>query len=112
MKRAKLARLANTTPPLHAVESFIVALTASSDGACFCGPSRQRGMVRVIYVDTDGRVSFSLFDGAVEIKYQHLNPATYFQEVVATARSVVLAGGTMSPVRTPRSIPFSSRQVG
>ena len=32
VKLAKLARLANTTPPLHAVESFIVALTASSDG--------------------------------------------------------------------------------
>ena len=32
IKLAKLARLANTTPPLHAVESFIVALTASSDG--------------------------------------------------------------------------------
>ncbi|PIL32767.1 hypothetical protein GSI_04884 [Ganoderma sinense ZZ0214-1] len=77
IKLAKLARLSNTTPPLHAVESFIVALTASSD---------------------DGRVSFSLVDGSVEIKYQHLNPATYFQEVVDTARSVILAGGTMSPM--------------
>lgn len=36
--------------------------------------------------------------GQLEIKYQHLNPSTYFQEVVQTARSVVLAGGTMSPV--------------
>lgn len=32
-KLAKLARLASTTPPLHAVESFITALSASSDGA-------------------------------------------------------------------------------
>ena len=38
-------------------------------------------------------------DGQVEIKYQHLNPATHFQEVIETARSVILAGGTMSPVR-------------
>lgn len=47
----------------------------------------------------DGRVTFGLSDGQVEIKYQHLNPATHFKEVVDTARSVVLAGGTMSPVR-------------
>ncbi|CAL1712032.1 unnamed protein product [Somion occarium] len=77
LKRAKLSRLSNTTPPLHAVESFIVALTASSD---------------------DGRVTFSMIDDQVEIKYQHLNPATYFREVVEVARSVVLAGGTMSPI--------------
>lgn len=36
VKLAKLARLANTTPPLHSVESFIVALTASSDGEFSC----------------------------------------------------------------------------
>ena len=55
----------------------------------------------MLYAAEDGRVSFSLVDGSVEIKYQHLNPATYFQEVVETARSVILAGGTMSPVRVP-----------
>ncbi|OJT06295.1 hypothetical protein TRAPUB_2875 [Trametes pubescens] len=77
VKLAKLARLASTTPPLHAVESFITALSASSD---------------------DGRVTLSIVDGQVEIKYQHLNPATYFQEVVDSARAVILAGGTMSPI--------------
>lgn len=46
----------------------------------------------------DGRVTFSYMDGQVEIKYQHLNPATYFRDVVEAARSVILAGGTMSPV--------------
>ena len=50
---------------------------------------------------SDGRVSFSILDDQIEIKYQHLNPATYFQEVVEMARSVVLAGGTMSPVGIP-----------
>ncbi|KAI0333315.1 DNA repair helicase [Cubamyces sp. BRFM 1775] len=77
VKLAKLARLASTTPPLHAVESFISALSASSD---------------------DGRVTFAVVENQVEIKYQHLNPATYFQEVVEAARAVVLAGGTMSPI--------------
>ncbi|KIP08638.1 hypothetical protein PHLGIDRAFT_103970 [Phlebiopsis gigantea 11061_1 CR5-6] len=75
--QAKLARLTATTPPLHAVENFIVALTAAND---------------------DGRVSLSLVGDQVDIKYQHLNPATYFQEVVQATRSVVLAGGTMSPI--------------
>ncbi|KAI0827672.1 DNA repair helicase [Trametes gibbosa] len=76
-KLAKLSRLASTTPPLHAVESFISALSAASE---------------------DGRVTLSIVDGQVEIKYQHLNPATYFQEVVDSARAVILAGGTMSPI--------------
>ncbi|KAI0077191.1 DNA repair helicase [Panus rudis PR-1116 ss-1] len=77
VKLSKLSRLSNTTPPLHLVESFIVALTAASD---------------------DGRVTFLMNEGQVEIKYQHLNPATCFQDVVDLARSVVLAGGTMSPI--------------
>lgn len=34
----------------------------------------------------------------IQIKYQSLNPAPQFRAVVDTARSVVLAGGTMSPV--------------
>ncbi|KAI0710304.1 DNA repair helicase [Cerioporus squamosus] len=77
VKLTKIARLANTTPPLHAVESFIMALTTASE---------------------DGRVTFSMVDCQVEIKYQHLNPATHFQEVIEAARSVILAGGTMSPM--------------
>ncbi|KAI0667105.1 DNA repair helicase [Trametes maxima] len=77
VKLAKLARLSSTTPPLHAVESFISALSASSD---------------------DGRVTLSIVENQVEFKYQHLNPATYFQEVIDSARSVILAGGTMSPM--------------
>ncbi|THH27828.1 hypothetical protein EUX98_g6366 [Antrodiella citrinella] len=77
VKLSKLARLSSVTPPLHTVENFILALTAASE---------------------DGRVTFSMNEGHVEIKYQHLNPSTHFQEVVNTARSVVLAGGTMSPI--------------
>lgn len=34
----------------------------------------------------------------VEIKYQLLNPAPSFINVLDEARSVILAGGTMSPV--------------
>ncbi|KAF6757547.1 helicase C-terminal domain-containing protein [Ephemerocybe angulata] len=71
-----------TLPPLHSVEDFMLSLSNSND---------------------DGRVTFTLVESAgqeptVELKYQLLNPAPNFMEVVEEARSVVLAGGTMSPV--------------
>lgn len=46
----------------------------------------------------DGRLIFATMGDAVEIKYQLLNPSALFRDVVEVARSVVLAGGTMSPV--------------
>ncbi|KAH9480540.1 ATP-dependent DNA helicase CHL1 [Psilocybe cubensis] len=51
----------------------------------------------------DGRITFTLIESpgrenTVEMRYQLLNPSPHFQEVVEEARSVVLAGGTMSPI--------------
>lgn len=37
------------------------------------------------------------------IKFLLLNSAVHFQEIVEKARSVVLAGGTMQPVRVERA---------
>ncbi|KAG8948205.1 ATP-dependent DNA helicase chl1, partial [Tulasnella sp. 408] len=34
----------------------------------------------------------------VQLKYQLLNPADHFKDVVSAARSVILAGGTMQPI--------------
>ncbi|KAF8837930.1 DNA repair helicase [Paxillus ammoniavirescens] len=73
---------ARATPPLHAVEAFMVGLAGARE---------------------DGRVIFAIMDDniqseGVEMKYQLLNPSTAFREVVDTARSVILAGGTMSPM--------------
>ncbi|KAF8579814.1 DNA repair helicase [Ramaria rubella] len=69
------------TPPLHTVEDFILALTNG---------------------DADGRLSLSLSGEPgkenVTLKYQLLNPSNHFKEVVEAARSVILAGGTMSPI--------------
>ncbi|KAH7904949.1 DNA repair helicase [Hygrophoropsis aurantiaca] len=64
------------TPPLHTVEAFLLGLAGASE---------------------DGRLIFSLARD-VEVKYQLLNPSTLFRDVVDVARSVVLAGGTMSPM--------------
>ncbi|OJA14751.1 hypothetical protein AZE42_03180 [Rhizopogon vesiculosus] len=65
------------TPPLHTIEALMLALAGASE---------------------DGRLIFSTMGDAVEIKYQLLNPSALFRDVVEVARSVVLAGGTMSPI--------------
>lgn len=78
------SRRKGQTPPLHAVESFLLGLTnASEDGRVFLSvqPSVQ---------PNGGPV--------VSLKYQLLNPSRHFEEIVAAARSVVLAGGTMQPI--------------
>ncbi|KAG9003121.1 ATP-dependent DNA helicase chl1 [Tulasnella sp. 427] len=73
------------TPPLHAVESFLLALTnPSSDGR--------------IFVSSVSSNSAPGTPPVVQLKYQLLNPADHFRDVVSAARSVVLAGGTMQPI--------------
>jgi hypothetical protein len=58
-----------------------------------------------IQVVIDGRIIFTHKPPShgqgkpeIQIKYQSLNPAPQFRAVVDAARSVILAGGTMSPV--------------
>ncbi|KDR82649.1 hypothetical protein GALMADRAFT_57427 [Galerina marginata CBS 339.88] len=75
-------QLRHTIPPLHVIEEFMLSLTNTN---------------------TDGRITLTLVNSpgqedSVEIKYQLLNPSPKFKEVVEEARSVVLAGGTMSPI--------------
>lgn len=68
-------RKKGTTPPLHAVETFILTLTnANEDGRVF---------VNVWPPSKDG-------NGHVIFKYQLLNPSREFKEVVDAARSVIL----------------------
>ncbi|KAG8957316.1 ATP-dependent DNA helicase chl1 [Tulasnella sp. 419] len=80
--KANNSKKRGVTPPLHAVESFLIALTHPSE---------------------DGRIFVSNIPSAsptptVQLKYQLLNPSNHFEEVVSQARSVVLAGGTMEPI--------------
>jgi chromosome transmission fidelity protein 1 len=92
------------TPPLYAVQEFIAALAAATDGK-HTSPSPENN-ARETKVLTDGRIIFthkSSYEQStpeIQIKYQSLNPAPQFREVVDAARSVILAGGTMSPVGT------------
>ena len=73
-----------TTPTLSQVQSFFQSLT---------------------YPATEGRFFFSKTDdGDVVLKYLLLDPTNHFQDVVEEARAVILAGGTMSPVRITLSI--------
>lgn len=90
------------TPPLYAVQEFIAALAAATDGKR-TSPNPETRKPKVL---TDGRIIFTHKSSQeqstpeIQVKYQSLNPAPQFREVVDAARSVVLAGGTMSPVRT------------
>ncbi|KAF9517220.1 hypothetical protein BS47DRAFT_546666 [Hydnum rufescens UP504] len=70
-----------TSPPLHAVEAFLVTLVDAND---------------------QGRIFIERFGEGeatnVVLKYQLLNPEHAFKQVVEDARAVVLAGGTMTPM--------------
>lgn len=65
--------------PFYAIESFLDALTNTCD---------------------DGRVVIHAACGtkSAYFKFMQLNPAVHFKQIVDEARSVILAGGTMSPV--------------
>jgi Rad3-related DNA helicase len=76
----------NNISAFHQVEAFLLTLTEANE---------------------DGRILLfnnpSIKDGInhphITIRYILLNPAEHFGSVVQEARSVVLAGGTMAPVR-------------
>lgn len=65
---------------LKSVETFILSLTnADRDGKLVIQPAKHRAKV--------------------ELKFLLLNPAVYFEDILLGARAVVLAGGTMSPMK-------------
>lgn len=90
---------------MHTVEAFFLALASPSDGEALSFATRYRN-------DTlsDGRIILTaeMSKDRVEIKYQQLNPASHFRELVEASRCVILAGGTMSPVSGEHLLPLLS----
>jgi chromosome transmission fidelity protein 1 len=84
------------TPPLHAVEAFLLALVdPSTHGRIFVErtfPTHSASLPAKF----DANATFA---PVVTLKYQLLNPEEAFRDVVQDARAVILAGGTMTPVR-------------
>lgn len=78
-------RIESTTPVLHYISSLLSALThPSKEGRLFFSkPSPSP-------TDIDGEV--------IALRFLLLDPSTHFQEIVSSARAVILAGGTMSPM--------------
>jgi chromosome transmission fidelity protein 1 len=68
-----------TTPALTILQSFLVALN---------NPRRE------------GRIFYGPADNTMQFRYLLLDTSTVFSEIVNSARSVVLAGGTMSPLQS------------
>ena len=48
---------------------------------------------------TEGQLFYMKEQGDIHLKYMLLDPTNQFREIVEDARAVILAGGTMSPVR-------------
>ena len=76
----------STTPVLTHVQNFLETLTNPAAEGRF-------------FYEKDEKNDISL-------KYMLLDPTHHFREIVEDARAVILAGGTMSPVRHPWPHPF------
>jgi len=74
--------IATSTPVLHHISSLLSALTH---------PSKEG---RLFYALSPTPTSPDL----IILKFQLLDPSTHFQTLVSSARAVILAGGTMSPM--------------
>lgn len=77
-----------TTPVLQHIQGLLTALNNPSD---------------------EGRIFYNLNEDKSDIylKYMLLDPTHHFREIVSEARSVILAGGTMSPMSDYSSQLFS-----
>lgn len=89
------------TLPLHVIESLIASLTNDVEGTLNV-PAYLPSAYLLLILTTEGIVTYfrdESKEGELCLRYQHLNPSTHFDEILSSARCVILAGGTMSPVR-------------
>ncbi|KAJ4481923.1 helicase C-terminal domain-containing protein [Lentinula aciculospora] len=68
----------------------------------------RKGVVPPLHAIEDLMIALAgATDGIVEIKYHLLNPAPHFRDVMDDARTVIIAGGTMSPISDVHNQLFS-----
>lgn len=79
---ADTSRSSPSSPVLHALSSFVAALTNPSDEG------------RIFY-EKQSAVPSSILD--IKLSYLLLSPTHAFSSIATSARAVILAGGTMSP---------------
>lgn len=75
---SKIAKTKDSVPVLTHIQSFLLTLMNPS---------------------AEGRFFFVKDEDGISLKYMLLDPTYHFREIVEEARAVILAGGTMSPVR-------------
>lgn len=89
--QTRVKKPTGSMPVLTHIQSFLLALTyPTAEGRFFYAKS----------------VSESNREPDVTLKYLLLDPTHHFKEIVEEARSVILVGGTMSPVRRTRCDPI------
>lgn len=59
----------------------------------------QSFLLPLMNVSAEGRLFYTKVQGDIQLDYRLLDPTNHFREIVENARAVILAGGTMSPVR-------------
>lgn len=74
-----LSKAKTTTPVLFHVQSFLLSLMNPS---------------------AEGRLFYLKVQDGIQLNYMLLDPTNHFRDIVEEARAVILAGGTMSPVRS------------
>lgn len=82
-----IQRSKTTMPVLFHIQSFLLPLMNPSE---------------------EGRLFYQRVPDDVQLKYMLLDPTNHFREIVEDARAVILAGGTMSPVRFSTTDTLSS----
>lgn len=98
--KGRQAIRSNATRNLQHIQTFLLALTnAERDGRIILS-SEKVALPKLTTPPPTGSIA-PTHKVVVTFRYLLLNPSEAFRDVVEEARSVVLAGGTMTPVSSP-----------